>query len=77
MDIATIKGVVDRLMKRGLISSRSDETDARRRLIALTDEGRTHVETNFDVAHAISQETLAPLSERERDVMLTLLQKLR
>ena len=77
MDIATIKGVVDRLMKRGLIASRADETDARRRLLALTDKGVRLVGANFAMAHVISQETLAPLAEHECDVFLTLLQKLR
>src|ERR1044072_5365366 len=36
MDGATIKGVVDRLMGRGLIETRPDPLDARRRVIGLT-----------------------------------------
>src|SRR5271168_4253012 len=36
MDVATIKGVVDRLAKRGLIATMADKTDARRRLVALS-----------------------------------------
>ena len=50
MDVATIKGVVDRLMKRGLVRSTSDKADARRRLLALSEEGRAFVEANVATA---------------------------
>ena len=77
MDVATIKGVVDRLMKRGLVRSATDETDARRRLLTLSDAGRAFVEANFDAAHAVTRETLAPLAERERAMFVALLEKLK
>jgi len=76
MDVATIKGVVDRLMKRGLVRSMADEGDARRRLLALSEEGRTFVEANVMTAHAITRETLAPLTEREKALFVALLGKL-
>ena len=77
MDVATIKGVVDRLMKRGLVRSMADEADARRRLLALSGEGRGFVEANFAAAHAITRETLAPLTEREQTIFVGLLTKLK
>jgi MarR family transcriptional regulator, lower aerobic nicotinate degradation pathway regulator len=77
MDVATIKGVVDRLMKRGLVRSMADEGDARRRLLALSEEGRTFVAANAATAHAITRETLAPLAEREKALFVSLLAKLK
>src|SRR6188472_4364509 len=40
LDAATIKGVVDRLNGRGLVTATSDPHDKRRRAVTLTDEGR-------------------------------------
>jgi DNA-binding MarR family transcriptional regulator len=76
MDAATIKGVVDRLMKRGFVRSEADDADARRRLLALTAAGRAFAETNYVDALAISQDTLAPLTARERSLFMALLEKL-
>jgi len=77
MDVATIKGVVDRLMKRGLVRSMADEADARRRLLVLSEEGRAFVEANVVTAHAITRETLAPLAKREQALFVALLGRLR
>ena len=44
MDAATIKGVIDRLKARGLVSLSRHEGDRRRLIVALTDEGREAVE---------------------------------
>ena len=77
MDVATIKGVVDRLLKRGLIRPKADDADERRRLIALSAAGRAYVESRFAAAHAITRETLAPLSESEQTVFVALLEKLK
>jgi MarR family transcriptional regulator, lower aerobic nicotinate degradation pathway regulator len=76
MDVATIKGVVDRLIQKGLVVRRSDSADARRHLIVLTKKGRARAETHFSDALAISGETLAPLSSAERSAFLRLLAKL-
>jgi len=77
MDVATIKGVVDRLMKRGFVRSMADEADARRRFLALSDDGHAFVVANLPVAREITLETLAPLTERERAAFVTLLEKLK
>jgi DNA-binding MarR family transcriptional regulator len=76
MDAATIKGVVDRLIERGLIETRPDPTDARRRVIALSDAGRRLVEGSVAQAHAITRETLGPLTPGEREALVGLLRKL-
>src|SRR5450631_1673451 len=39
LDTATIKGVVDRLVARGFVTSLNDPNDRRRRAVALTDRG--------------------------------------
>ncbi len=77
MDVATIKGVVDRLRKRGLICVSADEDDARRRLVALTGKGRDLLDSKFAVAQAISKDTLAPLDGGEQAEFLRLLEKMK
>jgi MarR family transcriptional regulator, lower aerobic nicotinate degradation pathway regulator len=76
MDAATIKGVVDRLIERGLIETQPDPNDARRRVIALSGAGRLLVERSVELARAITRETLNPLAPAERDALLALLRKL-
>ena len=76
MDAATIKGVVDRLIERKLIETRPDPTDARRRVIALSEAGRRLVERSVEQAHAITRQTLDPLEPSERAALLGLLRKL-
>ncbi|MDJ1158963.1 MarR family transcriptional regulator [Chelatococcus sp. SYSU_G07232] len=77
MDAATIKGVVDRLTKRGLTETRPDPRDARRLVVALTEAGRTVAERARIQAEAITEETLAPLTAEERATLVELLKKLR
>ena len=76
MDMATIKGVVDRLVKRGLMNSVADPDDARRLVLTLTAEGEEMVARNLAVALQISHETLKPLSAAERMMLMELLQKI-
>jgi DNA-binding MarR family transcriptional regulator len=76
MDVATIKGVVDRLRAKGLISSRPDPGDKRRSLISLTQTGLELVPELKKMGALITAETLAPLSEGERVKLLELIRKL-
>lgn len=76
MDVATIKGVVDRLIQKGLVERRVDNSDARRHLITLTAPGRNQVTRRLADALAISAETLAPLGPAERRTFVKLLAKL-
>ena len=76
MDVATIKGVVDRLRARGLVASESDAEDRRRSVIALTEEGRALIGPAQAAGREITEATLAPLSARERDTLLRLLRRI-
>ena len=76
MDAATIKGVIDRLTKRGFTRTKPDPADGRRLLVALTAQGAALYERVAPVATRITEETLAPLDERERADLLLLLAKL-
>ncbi|HEY9348848.1 MAG TPA: MarR family transcriptional regulator [Inquilinus sp.] len=76
MDAATIKGVVDRLGKRGLIDTRPDPEDGRRLEVALTAAGQALAERIAPNAHRITDETLAPLTEAEQVTLVELLRKL-
>jgi DNA-binding MarR family transcriptional regulator len=77
MDVATIKGVIDRLTARGLTETSADPNDARRLVISLTRAGQQMAEKAAPNALAITRETLAPLDARERETLLLLLSKLR
>jgi MarR family transcriptional regulator, lower aerobic nicotinate degradation pathway regulator len=77
MDVATIKGVIDRLSARGLTETSSDPEDGRRLLVSLTRAGQQLADRVAPSALAISKETLAPLDARERETLLVLLNKLR
>ena len=77
MDVATIKGVIDRLTARGLTETSPDPQDGRRLLVSLTRAGQEMAEKAAPSALAISKETLAPLDAKERETLMGLLNKLR
>jgi DNA-binding MarR family transcriptional regulator len=77
MDVATIKGVIDRLTARGLTETSPDPEDGRRLLVSLTRAGQQTVEKAAPNALAITKETLAPLEGKEREMLIALLSKLR
>jgi DNA-binding MarR family transcriptional regulator len=77
MDVATIKGVIDRLTARGLTETSPDPDDGRRILISLTRAGQQMAEKAAPNALAITKETLAPLDAKEREMLLGLLSRLR
>ncbi len=76
MDVATVKGVVDRLRKRGLIAAMHDPQDRRRVILDLTDEGRRAVAESIEAGREITEATLAPLTPEERETFIALLRKL-
>jgi DNA-binding MarR family transcriptional regulator len=75
MDGATIKGVIDRLTRRGFTSTKPDPADGRRLLVALTGRGEAVYERAKSIAKDITEKTLAPLNANERAELLTLLSK--
>lgn len=76
VDMATIKGVVDRLVKRGLIRTEVDSADARRLVLTLTGDGEQTISRNSRAALHVSQETLRPLTLAERMMFMELLKKI-
>lgn len=76
MDPATIQGVVQRLMGRGLLERKPDGNDRRRVLLRLTDAGRTAVEEIKERVGTINDRILQPLSRNERDQFIRLLKRL-
>ena len=76
MDVATIKGVVDRLRRKGLVQLQSDPNDKRRSMLSVADEHIDTIPMLFEVGHEISEDTLKPLSDTEKVQFLGLLKKL-
>jgi DNA-binding MarR family transcriptional regulator len=76
MDAATIKGVVDRLAKLGLVTTAADPADRRRLTVALTDAGARLYIKRVRTALDISNETLTPLTVEERHTLMALLARL-
>ncbi|MEO9650569.1 MAG: MarR family winged helix-turn-helix transcriptional regulator [Roseobacter sp.] len=76
MDVATIKGVVDRLKSKGLIQTEPDLVDKRRSVISLTELGETVINDLKFTGLQISEETLAPLTAKEQKILLNLLRKI-
>ena len=77
MDAPTIKGVVDRLMRRDLVSARPDSHDARLLMLSLTETGERVVAEAIPRARQVTEATLAPLRPGERKTLLSLLNALR
>src|ERR1700744_1711506 len=77
MDVATIKGVIDRLTARGLTETSADPEDGRRLRVSLTRAGQQLADKAAPNALAITRETLAPLDAKERETLVALLSKLR
>lgn len=76
MDAATIKGVVDRLTRRGLLTAEPDAADGRRLLVALTTERGEWARRLVPRAHAITAETLSPLTPGKQRALASLLSRL-
>jgi DNA-binding MarR family transcriptional regulator len=76
MDAATIKGVVDRLAKLGLVATTADPADRRRLTVTLTEAGATLFSARATTALQVSDDTVAPLSVEEARVLKALLARL-
>lgn len=76
MDAATIKGVVDRLARLGLVETAADPDDRRRLTVSLTDAGQKSFADGVATALKVSAETLGPLTASERAQLMALLLKI-
>lgn len=76
MDVATIKGVIDRLTQKGLTRVEADPNDRRRSAISLTDDGAAMIERLTQAGHQVTDATLAPLTKVEQRNLLKILAKM-
>jgi MarR family transcriptional regulator, lower aerobic nicotinate degradation pathway regulator len=76
VDQATIRGIVERLRQRGLISLSKDPHDARKVIIAITRSGLDVLDLMKPAAFQVTEETLGPLNPAERLALLFTLRKM-
>jgi DNA-binding MarR family transcriptional regulator len=76
MDAATVKGVIDRLRRRGLVATVPSASDRRRLDLSLTEAGRAMLDRALPVAAQITAETLHPLSAADAARLADLLDRL-
>ena len=76
MDVATIKGVVDRLRALGLVESRRDESDARRQLVSLTVPGQALIAEAIPLALDVTRLTTRALTSDEASLLNSLLKRI-
>ena len=76
MDVATIKGVVARLARRGLLKVEPDLADRRRLVVALTVAGHDLYARRAATASRVSADTLGDLSAAEREALIGLMRRL-
>ena len=74
MDQSTINGVVQRLLKSGLLSKTHDDKDKRRIFLELSDDGKAVFQDVLETAKNISKITLEPLKPKKRLELLKLLE---
>ena len=77
MDAATIKGVVDRLLKRKLVQTKPDPEDGRRVIVELSPTGADYTRELLPKAETVTKVTLAPLATNQRATLIALLKQLR
>ncbi|MCP4494370.1 MAG: winged helix-turn-helix transcriptional regulator [Gammaproteobacteria bacterium] len=73
MDPASLQGVIQRLMQRGLVSRNPDPQHKRRLKVHLTEAGGEMLGLCFELGKQVSCETLNPLKQAEQSELLRLL----
>lgn len=76
LDRSTTAEVVSRLARRGLLERVRDESDRRRNLLQLTPDGVKALAELGAKTAVMNRMLLAPLSTREQELFLTLMQRL-
>lgn len=76
VDQATIRGIVERLKARDLITLSKDPADGRKVIIAITAAGRSVLRAMTPCALKASEDTLEPLNPAERLALLHTLRKI-
>ncbi|MBE9606502.1 winged helix DNA-binding protein [Acetobacteraceae bacterium H6797] len=75
LDTATIQGVMQRLIARGLAQSGRDPMDRRAVILSLTDAGRSVLQDAIKHGRQANEDLLAPLTDRERAQLVSLLKR--
>ena len=73
---STVNGIVSRLEEKGYISRRTSPSDARCRLVSLTDTGRQQVEAFESIVDGVGQRYTEWLSDEENQTLLNLLARI-
>ena len=76
VDQGTIRGIIERLSARGLITTSGDEQDGRKIIMFLTPAAEHLLEEMIPAAHLISELTMADLNPAERVALLYLLRRI-
>ena len=76
MDLATVRGIMERLAKRGLVSMSRGDSDRRQVIATLEPKGRKILTEMLPVAQEISEVTTQDLSVAEKVALTYLLEKL-
>jgi DNA-binding MarR family transcriptional regulator len=76
MDLATVRGTVERLSNRRLVSTSKDATDRRQVIAALRQEGRKLLDDMVPYAQKITNATVQKLSVAETVALIYLLEKI-
>lgn len=75
VDQATIRGIIDRLKARGLITISKDGQDGRKVIMSLLPAGQAVLDGMYPKAHLITELTMKRLNPAERIALLYLLRK--
>ncbi|UIJ62786.1 MarR family winged helix-turn-helix transcriptional regulator [Amycolatopsis acidiphila] len=73
LDKSTAAPVIERLRRRGLLEVSRDDTDRRRKVLVLTDQGRELVERLAPIVVSVAEGMLAGITAAERAKLLELL----
>jgi DNA-binding MarR family transcriptional regulator len=76
IDQATVRGIVERLKARALITVTHDAEDKRKLMVALTPAGTRLVSATIPFAHQITESTFGNLNPAERLALMHLLRKM-
>jgi MarR family transcriptional regulator, lower aerobic nicotinate degradation pathway regulator len=76
IDEASVRGIVERLKWRELLTTTNAPGDARRMQVSLTPAGRSVVERTVPIAEQISELTFGDMAEDERATLIRLLRRI-